>query len=73
MVFKSAPLTEVAAEYNRYNPRRLVIGSAALQDFHISGVFAAADGTSLIEFLRAQPNLAVRSTDSEIEITTKEP
>jgi transmembrane sensor len=73
MVFKSAPLPEVAAEYNRYNPRRLVVGSAALRDFHISGVFAAADGASLVEFLRAQPNLSVRTTDSEIQITTKEP
>lgn len=73
MVFKAAPLTDVATEYNRYNPRRLVIGSPALREFHISGVFAAADGVSLIEFLRAQPNLAVRSTESEIEITSKEP
>jgi transmembrane sensor len=73
LVFKNAPLTEVVAEYNRYNPRRLHIGDPTLRDFHISGVFAAADGVSLVEFLRAQPNLVLHTTDSEIEILTQEP
>lgn len=72
LVFKSSPLTEVVAEYNRYNLRRLVIGDPALRDFHVSGVFAAADDVSLVEFLRAQPNLTLRMTDSQIEITTKD-
>jgi transmembrane sensor len=67
--FASAPLTEVADEYNRYHEQQLIIRDPSLASFHISGVFSATDAASLIAFLRAQPNLNVRETVSAVEIT----
>lgn len=69
--FSSSPLTEVADEYNRYHNRRLIVRDPRLENFHISGVFSATDSASLVAFLRQQPNLNVRETDSEIEITSQ--
>ena len=54
LVFDSAPLTEVAEEFNRYNARQLTIddpgensgdgsgGDSGLEDFHVSGAFSSA-------------------------------
>jgi transmembrane sensor len=67
--FASAPLTEVAEEYNRYHELQLIIRDPSLASFHVSGVFSATDDASLIAFLRAQPNLNVRETGSGVEIT----
>jgi transmembrane sensor len=66
LIFSSTPLTAVIAEYNRYHEKRLVLADAALADFRISGVFSAADSTSLIAFLRAQSNIAVEEQGSRI-------
>jgi len=69
LVFASSPLTQVAAEYNRYHQKRIVIRDRRLADFLVSGVFSATDSGALVAFLRAQPNLTVNETDTEIEIT----
>lgn len=68
LIFESAPLTEVAEEFNRYNQRQLVIEDPGLADFRISGVFSSVDATLLLRFLRAQPNLAVDESADEIRI-----
>lgn len=73
LVFDSSPLAEVAQEFNRYNTRRLVIEDPQLElaDFHVSGVFSSVEPTLLLRFLRAQPELVVEETDTEIRITKK--
>lgn len=71
LVFESAPLTEVAQEFNRYNTRPLVIQDPQLADFHVSGVFSSVDPGLLLRFLRAQPELVVEETDKEIRIRRK--
>lgn len=73
LVFDSSPLAEVAQEFNRYNTRRLVIEDPRLElaDFHVSGVFSSVEPTLLLRFLRAQPELVVEETDTEIRITRK--
>ncbi|MGC4028471.1 MAG: FecR family protein [Steroidobacteraceae bacterium] len=71
LVFDAAPLVEVVEEFNRYNTRPLVIEDARLDDFHVSGVFSSVDSGLLIRFLRAQPELAVEETGSEIRIRKK--
>jgi transmembrane sensor len=69
LVFDSAPLAEVAEEFNRYNIRQLVIQDPDLQAFHISGVFSSTDPASLIRFLRERPEVQVIETTSEIRVT----
>jgi transmembrane sensor len=71
LIFESAPLTEVAEEFNRYNQRQLVIEDPGLASFRISGVFSSVDATLLLQFLRAQPNLALDESAAEIRIRAR--
>jgi len=69
LVFASSPLTQVADEYNRYHQKRIVIRDRRLASFLVSGVFSSTDSRAFVAFLRAQPNLTVHETDTEIEIS----
>ena len=71
LVFDSTPLTEVAAEFNRYNTRHLIVDARGLAHFHISGSFASTDPSSLLRFLEAQHGLSVHETPSDIRISTQ--
>jgi transmembrane sensor len=71
LVFDSVPLSEVAEEFNRYNKRPIVIRDAALKSFGVIGVFSSADPSSLLAFLRRQPEMEVTEGDEEIVISRK--
>jgi len=71
LIFEATPLAEVADEFNRYNPKKLVIADSELRALGISGVYSSSDPASLIGFLRAQPSLQVTETDSEIRVTRR--
>ena len=71
LIFDSTPLTEVAAEFNRYNRRPLVIIAAEIGGMRISGMFSSADPELFLKFLRAQPELNVEETDREIRISKR--
>jgi transmembrane sensor len=67
--FESTPLPQVAAEFNRYNTRHLIVNDQRLRDFHVSGSFASTDPASLVRFLEAQRGLVVRETHDGIYIS----
>ena len=69
--FVETPLTEVAEEFNRYSPRRLVLASPSLTSVRISGIYSSADPASLILFLRSQPDLTVIESGGEFRILAK--
>ena len=69
VIFESAKLTEVAAEFNRYNRRRLVIQSPELYDFHITGTFSSTEPGSLVRFLQARPGITITETADEIVVS----
>jgi transmembrane sensor len=71
LVFDNTPLEEVAAQFNLYSSRRLVIVDPALRSVGISGVYSSADPVSLVGFLRAQPALLVTETDDEIRVSLR--
>lgn len=71
LIFEETPLGKVAEEFNRYNTRRLVVVDTELQSIEISGVYSASDPDSLLGFLRSQPNLQLRETDTEIQVTLR--
>jgi transmembrane sensor len=73
LVFSSSPLTQVADEYNRNHLKRIVIRDRRLARFLVSGVFSATDSRAFVAFLRAQPNLTVHQTETEIEISGAPP
>ena len=72
LIFEETPLAEVAEEFNRYNSRRLVIVDPQLGSVGISGVYSSTDPDSLLGFLRAQPNIELSETESEIRVTLRE-
>jgi transmembrane sensor len=69
--FEETPLSEVAAELNRYNTRPLTVESAELQDLKISGLYSSTDPTSLLNFLRAQPSITVTETEKGTRISRR--
>jgi transmembrane sensor len=71
LVFDSTPLAKVAAEFNRYNTRHLIVEDKGLSEFHVSGSFASTDPSSLLRFLKAQPGLIVRETTADIRISSQ--
>lgn len=72
LVFDDTPLVKVAAQFNLYSSRRLVITDPALQTIGVSGVYSSADPESLIGFLRAQPGLTVVETPTEITVSGRD-
>jgi transmembrane sensor len=68
LIFDDTPLAEVAAEFNRYSTRRLIVDDPELAGKTLSGVYSSSDPDSLIGFLRAQPSLEVLETDREIRV-----
>lgn len=71
LVFDGSRLSDVIEDFNRYNTRQLIVEDRALNDFHISGVYASTDSGSLVRFLRAQPGIDVIETDQEVHIMRK--
>jgi transmembrane sensor len=67
LVFESAPLAEVAEEFNRYSARKLVVEDSAADELRLSGVFAI-DPDFLVSYLRARPDITVHETSAEIRI-----
>jgi len=52
LVFSDTPLSEAVAEFNRYGPRRMVVGNANVGRQRISGVFRGDDPQGFVEALR---------------------
>jgi ferric-dicitrate binding protein FerR (iron transport regulator) len=71
LIFDATPLADVVDEFNRYNARQIVIEDPELNDFHVSGVYSSLDPTSLMRFLRQQPEIDVIETDAGVRITRK--
>jgi transmembrane sensor len=69
LIFDGDSLANVVSEFNRYNPAPLVIVDPGLREQRISGVFAANDPDSLLDFLVQVDHINVtRSEDGSIRI-----
>jgi len=68
LVFDEASLSDVAAEFNLYNRKPLIVTGTAPKDFHVTGVFSSTDPRSLLRFLRAQKGIRVQETGEAIVI-----
>jgi transmembrane sensor len=68
LVLESAPLNDVAEEFNRYSSRKLIVKDTAAEELRLSGVFAT-DPDFLLRYLRARPDITVVETGADIEIT----
>lgn len=69
MVFDSATLDTVVAEFNRYNVERLVIADEPLRDRRVTGVFKIDDPETFLVMLADLGDVRVdRTTDGRREI-----
>lgn len=71
LVFNATRLADVAEEFNRYNPRPLIVEDEALGQIHISGIYSSTDPASLLGFLRLQPGVSVAETEQDIRVSLK--
>lgn len=70
LVFDNSRLAEAAAEFNRYNEKKLVIEDAATAEMMISGSFDAQNIEAFARLLRRAMRLNVDETGSEIKISS---
>ena len=68
LVFDFTPLSEVAAEFNRYNIRQLVIEGPQLRAFKVTAIFRTTDPSSLVRFVKSLPDVAVEEAADRILI-----
>lgn len=74
LVFRESPLSEIVAEFNRYNETpRLRVEATATAARRYSGIFDAYDPSSLAQVLSADGTLSVDRDGSEIVIREPAP
>lgn len=64
LTFDNVAILDVIDEFNRYNPRQIVIMGDSLQSVRITGVFSAKKPESLLRFLSEQMGFEVTTTQS---------
>lgn len=71
LVFEGTPLSDIVAEFNRYNRKQLDVRDTALANRRISGVFDPNKPQSLLRFLAMDARIATREMpDGTIVIET---
>lgn len=66
--FENEPLSEVAAEFNRYGRIELEIDDRIVRALPVTGVFDAYDIDSFATFLETLPGVAVQRTPTQIRV-----
>jgi len=69
LVFRYAPMTEVAAEFNRYNTDRIVIDDPRVANMIVSARLQAKDVSAFARMAHDFMGLQVRRTANEIHIS----
>jgi ferric-dicitrate binding protein FerR (iron transport regulator) len=59
LIFEETTLTDVAAEFARYNEKSIHILGEPLASKRITGIFNATDQASFVEFLRTHADVRV--------------
>jgi transmembrane sensor len=67
--FEQDRLSDIAAEFNRYNVRKMVVTDPEASAVRIAGVFPANDPEGFVELLRDAYGLKVQSTATTINIS----
>ncbi|HTO40532.1 MAG TPA: FecR domain-containing protein, partial [Rhizomicrobium sp.] len=69
LVFKFATLADAAAEFNRYNTRKIVIADSASAKLTIVGTFPSNDVTAFTDAAQAIFGLKIRNSATTVTIT----
>lgn len=68
--FDQANLGEIAAEFNRYNAKKLVVTDGDAASLRIGGMFPSNDPDSFVELLRGAYGLKISETPNEVRISS---
>jgi transmembrane sensor len=68
LIFRGDPLAAIAAEFNRYNDRQLVVEGPATSARLVTGVFNADSPDALIAFLQRDPKLSIEARGNSVVI-----
>lgn len=71
LIFDEAPLSEVVAEFNRYNVRQILIADSQLAAYHIRGSFEAGNPDRLLQFLQDRFSADIETRSDVILISRK--
>ncbi|MFT4089980.1 MAG: FecR domain-containing protein [Asticcacaulis sp.] len=69
LVFDRTPLREVAAEFNRYNEKQLLITDTQTADIRIGGSFEATNVEAFSQLLNQGFGLRIKTSDKKIEVS----
>lgn len=68
--FDQTSLSEIAAEFNRYNTKQLIVNDAEARGIRIGGMFPASDPEAFVRLLRDAYGLNVEETPTTIKISS---
>jgi transmembrane sensor len=72
LTFHEDTLADIVAEFNRYNPRQIVVADSAIRWQRYSGVFNANDADSFLQFLECCSSLAVIRDGEQTQVRARE-
>lgn len=70
VMFDDVPLSQVAAEFNRYNRRKLMVTDGATADIRISGSFESSNLDAFIRLLQQVHDLRVEELGDRVRVST---
>lgn len=68
LIFQDETLASIAAEFNRYNLRKIVISGKNLADQRFTGVFAQNDPQSFIDYLKLTDDVYISVDNETIQV-----
>lgn len=71
LIFDDAPLSEAAAEFNRYGPVKITIGDADIGKIRVGGVFKMSDPADFVQAVASTHDLRIINRTGEIVMRTK--
>lgn len=72
LVFRGTPMSEVVAEFNRYNTRKLVIEDAAIDGLRVGGIFRATELDAFVSLVQQGFPVQARAEEDRIVLTSRE-
>lgn len=69
LIFEDAPLSDIVAEFNRYNRIKLVVTDPKIELLRISAVFQATDPRSFADFLSATGDVVVAEDQNQLRLS----
>jgi transmembrane sensor len=71
VVLHDTPITEAAAEFNRYNVRKIVIADPAVGNIRVGGNFRSTNSEAFVRLLANGLPIHIEENDQEIVLTSR--